>query len=63
MTLIDLRRMNIAWSEDDFLDVYSVADFLSDGECEPQHLRLRFAMSLYGSRLVKRFNACTVWVE
>lgn len=63
MTLIDLRRMNTAWSEDDFLDVYTVADFLSDGECAPQHLRLRFAMSLYGSCLVKRFNACTVWVE
>lgn len=63
VTLRVLRNLNTGWSDNDFVDIYSVADFLSDGDCEPQHLRVRFALSLYGGRLVRRFNGNTVWVE
>ena len=63
MTFRDLRNLNIAWCDDDFVTVYSLVDFLSDGDMDKPPLRLRFALSIYGARLVRRFNGNTIWVE
>lgn len=58
VTLSELISLNKSWDDYCFITVFDLAN-----NATSRHLRLRFAMSLYGSRLVKRFNACSVWVE
>ena len=62
MTFGLLRRLNAGWSDDDFIDVFTLASFLSDGDLEPQRLKVRFALVLYGDSEVRRFVGNTVWI-
>lgn len=63
VTLSVLRNLNIAWSDDDFIDVNVMEDFISSGAYEPEHLKVRFALVLYGNHLVRRFNGNSIWID
>ena len=63
VTFAGLRKLNIGWSDDQIVEVYSLAHFVADSDCEPERLQLRFALTLYGDSVVRYFNGNTVWVS
>ncbi len=62
ITFADFRKLNIGWSDDDIVEVFSYAKFFSDSDCEPERLKLRYAVALYGDSSVRYFTGNTVWI-
>lgn len=63
VTFSDLRKLNIGWSDDDIVEVFSLAHFVLDSDCEPERLKVRFAMVMYGDSPVRYFSSNTVWIS
>lgn len=63
ITFADLRKLNIGWSDDDIVELFVLSHFLLDSDCDPERLKVRSAMVMYGDSLVRYFNGNTVWVS
>lgn len=63
VTFAVLRKLNIGWSDDDIVEVFSLARFVSDSDCNPERMKVRFALSLYGEKQVHYFSGYTIWVD
>lgn len=64
ITLSQLFKINDDWSEDSFVSVFSVSEFLaSDLKNEGQRLRMRTALSLYGEKQIYSFSGNTICID
>lgn len=64
VTLSEIFKINDDWSEDSFVNVFSVSDFLaSDLINEGQRLRMWTALSFYGDKHVHSFSGNTICVD